>query len=96
VGGLVRERHQPGEFATHISLIYLSVIYLFTFQKGPIFLTQFFLYQIRQVEVDTLRRSAYLRATTLFSWMITPTFVALFTFLTFTLAGNEVGSSRCA
>ena len=40
--------------------------------------------------MDTLRRSAYLRATTLFSWMITPTFVALFTFLTFTLAGNEV------
>lgn len=49
--------------------------------------------QIRQVEVDTLRQSSYLRATTMFSWMVTPVFVALFTFLSFTLAGNELTAS---
>ncbi len=48
---------------------------------------------IRQVEVDTLRASSYLRATTLFSWMVTPVFVALFTFLSFTLSGHELTAS---
>ncbi len=48
---------------------------------------------IRQVEVDTLRSSSYLRATTLFSWMVTPVFVALFTFLSFTLSGHELTAS---
>jgi ABC-type multidrug transport system fused ATPase/permease subunit len=48
---------------------------------------------IRQIEVDTLRGSSYLRATTLFSWMVTPVFVALFTFLSFSLSGHELTAS---
>ena len=49
--------------------------------------------EVRQQEVDTLRKSAYIRATTSFSWAVTPTFVALFTFMSFSLLGHELTAS---
>ena len=50
---------------------------------------------VRKVEVDTLKSSSYLRATTLFSWAVSPVFVALFTFLSFTLFGSRADSYYC-
>ena len=46
--------------------------------------------EIRDVELKTLRSSAYLQAGTVFSWAATPLIVSLATFTTFTLTGNNL------
>eukprot|EP01116_Phalansterium_solitarium_P010898 TRINITY_DN263_c0_g2_i2.p1 TRINITY_DN263_c0_g2~~TRINITY_DN263_c0_g2_i2.p1 ORF type:complete len:1470 (+),score=645.31 TRINITY_DN263_c0_g2_i2:96-4505(+) len=68
----------------------IRVIKVFVWENS--FLQQ--ITSIRNDELETLRRSTYLRAATLFFWTSTPILVSLTTFTTYTLLGNELTAER--